>query len=100
MVRTTQLPTPRFNAKVLGRERDAVWREQRLVVEVDGYGTHSPRLAREDDYARDSALVAAGWRVLRFTYAQVLHEPELVAARIAAVLAQPPSPAAARAARP
>ena len=67
-----------------------MWRAQRLVVEVDGYGTHSPRLAREDDYARDSALVAAGWRVLRFTYAEVLREPELVAARIAAVLAQPP----------
>ena len=26
LVRTTPLPTPEFNAKVLGRERDAVWR--------------------------------------------------------------------------
>ncbi len=35
-----QLPVPAFNATLLGRRRDAVWFEQRVVLEVDGFAGH------------------------------------------------------------
>jgi len=44
-------PPPEVNAKVLGIERDFVWRAQRLVVETDGGTFHLPKAARERDYA-------------------------------------------------
>jgi very-short-patch-repair endonuclease len=73
------IPRPDRNVIIEGRERDFVWWEARLVVEVDGHATHGTRFAFEDDRARDLALVRAGWRVVRFTYAHVLREPAVVA---------------------
>ena len=89
--RTAALPMPLFNAKVLGKERDAVWPEHRLVVEADGGAFHLPKPARENDYERDAALVVAGWRVVRFSYDQVMHEPAAVAARLAQLLGSAPA---------
>jgi very-short-patch-repair endonuclease len=80
-----RLPSPRINERVSGHERDAVWPGHRLVVEVDGGAFHAPKPAREADYERDAALVAAGWRVVRFTYDQVTYEPAQVAARLSAL---------------
>jgi very-short-patch-repair endonuclease len=34
-------------------------------------------------------MVAAGWRVLRFTWAQIMFQPEMVIAAIRAALALP-----------
>ena len=72
----------------------------RLVVEVDGARWHTD-VAR--DRARDNALAVLGWRVLRFTWSEVVHAPEEVLADIRAALAGPsavqnPAAAAARAA--
>lgn len=75
---------------MLGRERDAVWREQRLVVEVDGFAAHGHRRAFEGDRRRDQDLTAAGHRTLRFTWRQLTGEPEAVVAVIAAALARSP----------
>jgi very-short-patch-repair endonuclease len=80
------LSRPRVNARVLGCERDAVWSEARLVVEVDGHAFHAPRGARQDDHERDAELTLAGWRVLRFTDDQIGSDPSRVAATIAAAL--------------
>ena len=77
---------PKVNYKVLGIERDFVWPAQRLVVEADGGAFHLPKPARERDYEDDARLVVAGWRVVRFSYDQVLYEPELVAARLRQLL--------------
>jgi len=79
-------PPPEVNAKVLGIERDFVWRAQRLVVETDGGTFHLPKAARERDYEDDARLVVAGWRVVRVSYDQVLYEPDAVAARLAELL--------------
>jgi very-short-patch-repair endonuclease len=50
---------------------DFCFRHARLVVEVDGQKWHpDPRL----DRTRDNALVARGWRVLRYTWAEVVHD--------------------------
>lgn len=86
LCREARLEQPRINYKVLGIERDFVWPRHRVIVETDGGAFHAPKPARERDYERTAALVAAGWTVLRFTHDQVIDEPALVAARIAAVL--------------
>jgi very-short-patch-repair endonuclease len=87
LVRRIGLPEPATNARVLGHEVDFVWAEQRVIVETDGFDVHSTRAAFERDRARDALLSANGWRVLRFSWWQVEHEPEVVAARLAVLLA-------------
>ena len=64
-----------------------VWRAERLVVEVDGLRTHGTAVAFAADRTMDAELVAAGWRVLRFTAVQLRDSPLLVATRIAQALA-------------
>ena len=81
------LPRPRVNEFVLGHRVDFHWPEHRVVVETDGWRTHSRRRAFESDRARDAQLAAAGWIVLRFTWRQVIRETLLVTVRIAQVLA-------------
>ena len=58
---------PETNTIIEGYEVDAVWREQRLIVELDGYATHGTRRAFERDRARDRKLSAKGWRPIRLT---------------------------------
>ena len=58
-----------------------------MIVELDGHATHGTRASFEDDRARDRALVAAGWRVIRITWRQLRDEPEAVARDLRAALA-------------
>lgn len=80
------LPRPETNVRIEGMEVDFVWRDQRLIVETDGYQFHGHRSAFERDRKRDQALVAAGWRVIRVTWRQLEREPFAVVARIARAL--------------
>jgi Protein of unknown function (DUF559) len=70
-----RIPLPETNVPIWagGRERivDCVWREARLAVELDGRDAHERAIAFEEDRARDRALVAAGWRPIRVTSAQL-----------------------------
>lgn len=45
----------------------------RLVIEVDGRGFHDAESSFEADRRRDAALSTLGYRVLRFSYRQVMH---------------------------
>jgi hypothetical protein len=86
LVRKVGLPKPEVNLRIEGRERDFVWREQRLVIEVDGYAYHSSRAAIRRDKARDRELTAALWRPARFTYEEVAFEPAATAAELRRLL--------------
>jgi very-short-patch-repair endonuclease len=88
LARRVGLPLPRTQACVLRYTVDFLWAAERVVVEVDGYRAHGTRLRFETDRERDAALLAAGYRVLRFTWRQLVEQPEVVAARLAVVLAQ------------
>jgi hypothetical protein len=80
------LPRPAVNARPLGFRVDFYWPHARLVAETDGWRFHRTRAAFEADRARDQALTAAGFRVLRFTHRQVVDGPGDVAEKLAAVL--------------
>jgi very-short-patch-repair endonuclease len=87
LIRSAQVPLPDVNVRLGRHEVDFLWREEGLVVEADGFGFHSSRLAFERDRSRDAELQAQGWRVIRVTWRQIVHQPEVVVARIAAALA-------------
>ena len=71
-----------------GAEADFLWRRQRLIVEVDGRNVHATRRAFQSDRRRDQRLMLLGWRVVRFTWQQVMYEPAYVAATLRGLLDQ------------
>ena len=85
--RAHNVPLPSFNVSVLGFEVDAYWPEAGLIVELDGYEFHKSRRAFERDRARDAALTAAGYRVLRFTWRKLKHAGSDVGATVRRALA-------------
>jgi very-short-patch-repair endonuclease len=84
------LPPPRCQARlrhdVGGARIDFVYDEARLAIEADGHATHATRRRRQADAERDTRLQAAGWRVVRFTYEDVIERPGYVVATVRAFL--------------
>jgi very-short-patch-repair endonuclease len=89
-----RLPRPETNVRIevngVWIEADCVWRQQRLVVELDSHTYHSTRASFESDRARDRALIAAGWRVMRITWRQLNDEPAALTRDVRASLAARP----------
>jgi very-short-patch-repair endonuclease len=66
---------------------DVALPDAKIAIEVDGRVAHGPWSDRfSDDRARQNDLVAAGWRVLRFTWRH-LQDPAYVLGQIAQLLA-------------
>lgn len=86
LVRRARLPRPRVNAPLHGFEVDFLWSAERLVVEVDGYAYHASAHAFERDRRRDARLTAAGLRVIRVTWNDVVRHPEATLVIIAGAL--------------
>jgi very-short-patch-repair endonuclease len=86
LCREAGLPKPKVNVLVEGKLVDAVWPEQKLIVELDGWAFHRQRKAFEDDRERDVTLLLAGYRVVRITWRQLTRNPDTVIARLRALL--------------
>jgi very-short-patch-repair endonuclease len=86
LIRASERPQPEVNVRVGSHEVDFLWRDQRLVVEVDGFRFHSSRTAFERDRLRDAELAAMGFRVVRVTWRQLVDGPQGVSTRIATAL--------------
>ncbi len=82
LIRQARLPRPETNVRVQGYEVDLLWRRQRLIVEVDGFAYHSTRHAFERDRARDATLQAAGYRVVRITWRQIVNDSHALVAQL------------------
>jgi very-short-patch-repair endonuclease len=78
---------PEVNVRLLGFTVDALWRDQRVVVELDSLAAHEETNRVEADRHRELALRAAGFTVLRYTWHQVTRRPGLVVADLRAALA-------------
>lgn len=58
-----------------------------LVLQIDGFEHHSSSAQRSRDIAHDAELRLRGYTVLRFSYAQIVHDWPAVQARIRRALA-------------
>jgi very-short-patch-repair endonuclease len=88
LCRRHRLPSPEVNVRIGPFLVDFLWRDLRLIVEVDGYRYHRGRLAFEADRSRDVELKLAGYEVIRLTYRQVVNHRERTARRLAALLSR------------
>jgi very-short-patch-repair endonuclease len=87
------LPRPRMNADLAIRGRffeiDALWEQERVVLELDGRSIHATPRNFESDRLRDRILIAEGWRTMRVTWRQLQEEPEAIAADLQLALRSP-----------
>jgi very-short-patch-repair endonuclease len=82
------LPKALTLATVHGYEVDALFVEQRLVIELDGWKFHAGRVAFNDDRDRDADLLDFGYETVRITWERLHEAPEREAARLKRILAR------------
>jgi very-short-patch-repair endonuclease len=92
LIKHAHLPQPEVNVRLHGYEVDLLWRHANLVAELDGSEYHDP----ERDTRRDNNLRREGWTTARFTWRQVVNDPDWVVENLASFLT--PAGAAPRAA--
>ena len=91
LLRAQGLPPAAFQHRVLHGRRfvarvDFAYPGRRIAVEVDGWEAHATPGALQGDLDRQNALVALGWTVLRFTWADVVRRPGKVGTALRAAL--------------
>jgi very-short-patch-repair endonuclease len=91
LVKHARLPRPLLNASIsVGGRRyvvDALWPQQRLIVEIDGLAWHLDSTSWESDLRRQNLLHSAGYVLLRFPVRRVREDPAGVISELVAVLA-------------
>ena len=91
LLRSARLPEPSWQYRppwggsLIGRV-DAAWVDRKLIVELDGRRWHSRDEAFEADRRRDQLAAVHGWRVVRFTWRQVVDDPSAVIRVLQALL--------------
>ena len=72
-------PTPEVNEYVAGWQVDALWRDQRIAVELDGHGNHHTPAQLRRDRRKELALRKAGFTPVRYSEEQLEERRELIA---------------------
>lgn len=72
----SKLGKPESQRRHLGGRVDFHYPRLNLIVEVDGYGTHRGKVAFNEDRRRDRANKRAGLDTLRFTWDDVVLDPD------------------------
>ena len=80
-------PRPVVNTTVAGHEVDALFPEERIIVELDGKGFHSDPETFENDRDRDVDTLRAGHVTVRMTWRRMTHRAPAEAARLHDVFA-------------
>jgi very-short-patch-repair endonuclease len=68
-------------------EFDIAFRERRVALELDGYAYHSDPEDHQADLRRANEVMADGWVLRRFTYSDLLTDPDGFIATVREVLA-------------
>ena len=79
-------PRSEVNQIVAGKEVDMLWRDHKLIVELDSRTFH--RDTFEEDRERDAHLLGEGFAVLRITWRRLKRSPGREAKRLRSVLDQ------------
>ncbi|MGH9113761.1 MAG: hypothetical protein ACRDZN_15895 [Acidimicrobiales bacterium] len=97
LVTHSGLPWPRVQVKLRKRAGsprkviarvDLFWDDVRLVAELAGQGTHATRRDRQAGAERAARLGLERWRVVEFTYEDVVERPHYVVQTLRSYLAQ------------
>ena len=81
--------TGAYKLLIAGQEAsvlDLAFPDLRLAIEIDGWAWHHNPERFQQDRRRGGILVAAGWTVLRFTWADLVERPEQVLATVVRTL--------------
>ncbi len=81
-----RLPLPELNADFAGWEVDALWRRERLAVELDGPGNHRTPAQIRRDRRKELDLRAAGFPVIRYSDEQMKQSRRLIAEELGRLL--------------
>jgi very-short-patch-repair endonuclease len=81
-----RLPRPEVNQLVAGYEVDMLWRDQRVIVELDGWRYHGGKAQFDHDREKDAALLTAGFPVVRVTWERLAGAPDREASRLRRLL--------------
>ncbi len=74
------------NQRVGPYEVDFVFGGPRVAVEIDGYAFHSDPRDFQYDRQRQNYLILRGWTVLRFTWLDLVTQPQRVVAEVCAAV--------------
>lgn len=80
------LPQPQVNVRVRGREVDALFAAERVIVELDGYRFHDSRRSFEADRERDADNLVAGLITVRITWERLTERAAAEARRLERIL--------------
>ena len=82
------LPEPVMAAHVAGWEVDALFPDEKVIVELDGWDFHRSRESFESDRERDATTLAAGHVTVRATWERIYERAAREAARLHTILDQ------------
>jgi Transcriptional regulator, AbiEi antitoxin/Protein of unknown function (DUF559) len=82
------LPAPVMGAHVHGYIVDALFPEQKVIVELDSWAYHRTAIAFETDRERDAETLAHGFITVRITWERIHARPHEEAKRLRTILAR------------
>lgn len=82
------LPAPVMGAPLLGYVVDALFVEEKVIVELDSWRFHKDPIAFQVDRERDAETLAHGYVTVRITWERIHDAPAREAARLAKILAR------------
>ncbi|MFZ0379309.1 MAG: type IV toxin-antitoxin system AbiEi family antitoxin domain-containing protein [Solirubrobacteraceae bacterium] len=81
------LPAPVMGQPLLGYVADALFVEEKVIVELDSREFHMGAIPFEDDRDRDADMLAHGFVTVRMTWERIEERPQREAARLHKILA-------------
>ncbi|ORB32392.1 type IV toxin-antitoxin system AbiEi family antitoxin domain-containing protein [Mycolicibacterium parafortuitum] len=86
LLRAADISGWRSNVRLGKYVVDVLFRDARVVIEVDGWAFHVDQTTFHSDRTRQNAIALNGWQVLRFTWLDLTEYPEQVIATIRAAI--------------